>query len=376
MSSVTVTTVGFGSHFDTIPPEMLEMYIRYGLPTFSLYVWGSVAAKLAYAFYYLRLFSDRQHALLNKALVVFLLLQGISETLGPHLMCRPFSKALVPTIPGSCAGVDAFYMSFFGIKLFSDLVLFVQPIPVLWGLKLSAGKKAVMFLLLSIGVFVCIFSVVRIRLVSSTYKGGDPTYNIVDAMLWSEIEIFSLILCECAPSLQTLGARMGSIVAALIFATTANRPIALQSDDQPRKEASDNTPHCKCPGSKWRDHRGSRNRSKYGGTGTSSRSSRGSRFGVTSLVSATRRLENGSAADQLSAWAIPGKAEEPPEPTHGSIMVTHDIEIGIEVDDGGDDDDDGGGDDCDGSNWGDDSLRPDSPSLSLEAKPVEPLEPF
>ncbi|KAL8282193.1 hypothetical protein RB597_009745 [Gaeumannomyces tritici] len=384
---ILMTTVGFGSHFEDISPEMLEMYLRYGLPTFSLYVLGSLTAKLAYAFYYLRLFSDRQHTLLNHALIVFLVLQGLGEGITSHLMCTPFSKALVPTIPGTCSNVGAFYLSFFGIKLFTDVVLFVQPIPVLWGLRLSAGKKTAMFALVSLGIFVCIFSVVRIRLVPLLYTGDDPTYTIVDAMLWSEVEIFSLIVCECVPALRKLGARMGPVVAALVFVTaTASKPTNANSNDQPSGggDAGDGGSRRKRRGGRWR---GSRTSSKYaGGGGSSASSSRGSRFGVTSLVSATRRSDNNDSfgVGQLSARTIVGQPE-PPEPTHGSIMVTRDIEIGIEVnesaDEDDDDDDDDGDDyteqdDDDVSDWEAGGRRRRRPSsLSLGAKPVEPLEP-
>ncbi|KAL8365719.1 hypothetical protein RB595_004491 [Gaeumannomyces hyphopodioides] len=371
---ILMTTVGFGSHFENITPDMLEMYLRYGLPTFSLYVIGSLAAKLAYAFYYLRLFPDRQHALLNQALIVFLVLQGLGEGIVARLMCTPFSKALVPTIPGTCGNVAAFYLSFFAIKLFTDVVLFVQPIPVLWGLRLSASKKTVMFFLVSLGMFVCIFSVARIRLVPLLYQGDDPTYTIVDAMLWSEVEVFSLIVCECVPALRTLGARMGPVAAALVFATvTASKPTNANSNDQPSRGASNSTSRRKRRGGKWRNSRGNRNSSKYAGTGGSSGSSR---FGVTSLVSATRRSDNDSGVGQSSARTIVGQSE-PPEPTHGSIMVTRDIEIGIEVnEEDGEDGDDyyAEQEDDDVSDWEDGGHRQRPSSLSLGAKPVEPLQ--
>ncbi|KAL8398947.1 hypothetical protein RB596_007706 [Gaeumannomyces avenae] len=386
---ILMTTVGFGSHFEDVSPEMLEMYLRYGLPTFSLYVLGSLTAKLAYAFYYLRLFSDRQHALLNHALIVFLVLQGLGEGITSHLMCTPFSKALVPTIPGTCSNVGAFYLSFFGIKLFTDIILFVQPIPVLWGLRLSAGKKTAMFALVSLGMCVCIFSVVRIRLVPLLYTGDDPTYTIVDAMLWSEVEIFSLIVCECVPALRKLGARMGPVVAALVFVTaTASKPANANSNDQPSGggDAGEGGSRRKRRGGRCR---GSRTSSKYagGGGGSSASSSRGSRFGVTSLVSATRRSDNNDSFGfgQSSARTIVGQPE-PPEPTHGSIMVTRDIEIGIEVNESADEDDDDEDDDGDDyteqddddmSGWeaGGGRRQRHPSSLSLGAKPVEPLEP-
>ncbi|EEY19477.1 conserved hypothetical protein [Verticillium alfalfae VaMs.102] len=115
----------------------------------------------------------------------------------------------------SDADVERFFK--FVVKFLTDVVLFVQPIPVIWRMQLSKIKRIGAILMLSIGLLyvlalsitsggrltgcsVCVISIVRVSYIGAI--GRDFTYGIVNPMLWSMVEVSSLIACSCVPSLR------------------------------------------------------------------------------------------------------------------------------------------------------------------------------
>ncbi|WAO95898.1 Hypothetical protein NCS54_01354500 [Fusarium falciforme] len=164
------------------------------------YVWGFVTVKMSFAVLYLRLLPGTIYRRLNQVLLVLLLAQGLEESLVVIFRCTPVDKAWKPSKKGHCLDLRSFYYTSFGIKLVTDIVLFAQPIPMVWRMQLSRTKRIGVVLMLSLGLFVCVISIVRVTYIS--VLNTDVTRAIVSSLLWSEVEVSALVLCACIPSLR------------------------------------------------------------------------------------------------------------------------------------------------------------------------------
>lgn len=166
----------------------------------TTYSWGVPAAKASFAVLYLRILQGRALAMLNKFLIVFLLCQAIEETLVVVLQCLPIARAWDSSIDGTCFKLVPLWCCTFVFNLFTDLALFIQPIPTMWHLQLPLTKRIGVIAMLSLGLLVCVINVIRIVFV--TKIGADSTFELAEPMIWSQVEITALILCSCIPSLR------------------------------------------------------------------------------------------------------------------------------------------------------------------------------
>ncbi|KAF5601900.1 transcriptional regulatory [Fusarium pseudocircinatum] len=82
----------------------------------------------------------------------------------------------------------------------TDLFLFIQPIPAMWRLHLPVAKRLGLIAMLSLGLLVCVTSIIRIIFV--TRIGPDATYEFAEPMIWSQVEFASLIVCSTIPCLR------------------------------------------------------------------------------------------------------------------------------------------------------------------------------
>lgn len=82
----------------------------------------------------------------------------------------------------------------------TDLFLFIQPIPAMWKLQLPLTKRIGLICMLSLGLLVCVISIIRIVFV--TRIGPDDTYEFAEPMIWSEVELASLVVCSTIPCLR------------------------------------------------------------------------------------------------------------------------------------------------------------------------------
>jgi rhodopsin domain-containing protein len=125
---------------------------------------------MSFAVLYFRLLPSDLSRRMNQVLLVVLALEGIVATLVVSLQCIPLQKAWNPALDGACLDLRTFYYISvgildiktlvstltswlqFGVKLITDICLFVQPIPAVWGLPLSLEKRIGAILMLSLGL--------------------------------------------------------------------------------------------------------------------------------------------------------------------------------------------------------------------------------
>ncbi|KAL8387036.1 hypothetical protein RB595_010206 [Gaeumannomyces hyphopodioides] len=166
--------LGFGQHIEEVAPEHLSAILLYIMASSVIWSLGVCAAKASFACFYLRLISDRRWVLVNRLIIVCLLCQGVEQCLYEILQCKPIHKAWTPGVEGTCISLLPLWWVGFALNLGLDLILFIEPIPIVWGLQLiPVTKKIGIIFMLSLGILICGIAIIRI--VEANKTGPDVT---------------------------------------------------------------------------------------------------------------------------------------------------------------------------------------------------------
>ncbi|KAH8770612.1 hypothetical protein BGZ57DRAFT_985595 [Hyaloscypha finlandica] len=162
------TRYGLGRHVSTVSPEDLGTLLKYNFAAELAYIFSFVASKLAFVFIYLRIFPKSRLRTSSYVLAAILVAELIEESAVVLAQCAPLQKAWNVELPGKCLNLLTFFYVSFGIKLGTDIALFCLPIPMLGTLKIDLGKKIGVIFMFSLGLLVCIISIVRATFLQNT----------------------------------------------------------------------------------------------------------------------------------------------------------------------------------------------------------------
>ncbi|KAH3066407.1 hypothetical protein KXW16_005768 [Aspergillus fumigatus] len=193
-----VTRYGYGRHFELIAkqPSTVSMFLKLA------YIIALNMIKMSFCVLYMHIFAPSR--VLNSlcvALIILLIMECVEEIIVVILQCRPVQAAWTP-IPAKCLNLTLFYYVSFGIKLATDIAIFVLPIPPLLRLRVRGLQKFVVILMFALGLMVCVTSIIRVTYIKDL--NPDHTWSLVAPLNWSAVEICVAIFISCLPSLKTL----------------------------------------------------------------------------------------------------------------------------------------------------------------------------
>ena len=105
-----------------------------------------------------------------------------------------------------CLPVRKLYFAQASMNIFSDIVVFILPLPVLIKLRMETHKRVGLLFLFSVGLLVPIAAIFRIQAVRLWAKAGwhEQRYYGGYLIFWDHIESNTAIICASVPSLQPL----------------------------------------------------------------------------------------------------------------------------------------------------------------------------
>lgn len=120
-----------------------------------------------------------------------------------------------PTIPGGkCASGEAFVAAAYSISVMtivSDWMYSIMPIFMIWNVKMTLQKKITVSLVLGLGVFASVATLVRLKYLIELADYSDQLYTATHAMVWTIIEpgiaIFAASLVTIRPLLNSWNLR-------------------------------------------------------------------------------------------------------------------------------------------------------------------------
>ncbi|KAH3009905.1 hypothetical protein KXV73_007159 [Aspergillus fumigatus] len=199
-----MTRYGYGRHFELIAkqPSTVSMFLKLVFVTQLAYIIALNMIKMSFCVLYMHIFAPSR--VLNSlcvALIILLIMECVEEIIVVILQCRPVQAAWTP-IPAKCLNLTLFYYVSFGIKLATDIAIFVLPIPPLLRLRVRGLQKFVVILMFALGLMVCVTSIIRVTYIKDL--NPDHTWSLVAPLNWSAVEICVAIFISCLPSLKTL----------------------------------------------------------------------------------------------------------------------------------------------------------------------------
>ncbi|KAI0485649.1 hypothetical protein F4859DRAFT_511844 [Xylaria cf. heliscus] len=205
---------GLGAHRDDVSLQDYTTFLKFQTLASISYSIGMTSAKASFAVLYLRLFPVRRLVILNKAVITFLLFQATEESLIVIFKCKPIRRSWMPDLEdGYCLDLHPLWYTTFAFNFATDIILFMQPILVTRKLRMPVFKRCTIGAMLSLGFFVTGISIIRLTYVISI--GTDDTYQLADALIWSAVEVCSLIICSCIPSFGRVTAKIPHLSTAL-----------------------------------------------------------------------------------------------------------------------------------------------------------------
>ena len=139
-------------------------------------------------FLYLRLFSSRNFQRQCYAVIVIIVLFGLSSTILVGLQCKPLSflwDGWQTGQPGNCIQQHVEVYAYAALNIVLDLWILLLPIPQLIGLPVSLRMKLTASTMFAIGLFVTACSTARLVIAIKWNHYGasrNPTYDYADGM--------------------------------------------------------------------------------------------------------------------------------------------------------------------------------------------------
>ncbi|KAF2997086.1 hypothetical protein E8E13_003086 [Curvularia kusanoi] len=185
---------GFGLHYWNVETVHAVALLKLFYVCQMLYVAVQIFAKIAILALYSRLFPATIHWFRwsVRGMVAFMYIHGLVFFFLIVFQCLPIQAIWNKRIENArCLPVStAVGFTGAGLTIAEDIIILLLPLPMIWKLQMDTRKKIGVIFLISVGSFI-----VRIRYVVKYSNSFDATWDNVDVLKWSLIEILSACIC-------------------------------------------------------------------------------------------------------------------------------------------------------------------------------------
>jgi hypothetical protein len=170
--------------------------------------------KLSMLFFFLRVFPTQSIRRTTYAIIVIVLATSIVSLLLSVFICWPvnffWEGWIDPQGFGEHRCSDFKVIAYIGggFSILHEVLILAIPIPVIYNLNASKRSKIAISFMFGLGVFVLVTSCVRLRYVVLLSNSLNPTWDYVDAMIWSGLEVSISMIVTSLPAIRLLARRI------------------------------------------------------------------------------------------------------------------------------------------------------------------------
>ncbi|KAI9851442.1 MAG: hypothetical protein M1838_003631 [Thelocarpon superellum] len=216
---VTAMHYGLGLHTLAINIANIEKLEQLHYAINLLYSFGLLPTKIAILLFYRRIFPTPGFLRMCNLYLVFWTIVWTSNFLPVLLICRPVSYYWDKSGSGSCFDEYRFLMASGAITIFTDILLLVMPIRMVWRLQISNKQRSALCCIFLLGGFVCVASTLRLPYLYLLFT-DDPTWDSYEPTVWTEVELNLGIVCACLPTLRPVARKIGGFSILSTFFST------------------------------------------------------------------------------------------------------------------------------------------------------------
>ncbi|KAI1349706.1 hypothetical protein F5Y01DRAFT_288364 [Xylaria sp. FL0043] len=194
---------GLGHHAPTVPapnqfsiPKILFSFELFHILSLNL-------GKLSALFFYLKLFSSKSVAKITRWCIVAVSLGTIGLVLWQFLFCHPLWKMWEWDGLETCGDRQPLYVAVCVWSIFTDLLVLVVPLPIIWRLKMEHTQKLRLSWLFAAGLSVTATSVVRLAYIVTINYHDDFSFHSVSSTFLAFLEPPLTIICVSLPMLYS-----------------------------------------------------------------------------------------------------------------------------------------------------------------------------
>ncbi|OHX00319.1 integral membrane protein [Colletotrichum incanum] len=197
------TIAGLGKHVWALPvnTQQASRRIKLVISATLSYQITFIVIKMAFLFQFRRVFVLPKFVLFCDIMLGFIGIFGIAVVVSSII----FNTARWRGEANARERYDqgAWWLATASVHLVTDLIIFFMPIPMLNMLKLKRMQKAALFVSFGLGFVTTCISVVRMSTLPHVFT-KDVTWDVIPALVWSEVELCCAVVCLCIPTLRPL----------------------------------------------------------------------------------------------------------------------------------------------------------------------------
>ncbi|CZS91358.1 related to integral membrane protein [Rhynchosporium graminicola] len=195
---------GLGKHLWDVPIDVLYPHFLFNnLIAAIIYCPAAGFSKISILLFYRRIFRSRSFNRNIWILVTFTAAYSLSGMLVNIFSCRPVhgSWELSLATTAVCINRPIFYFSQAGLSIFTDFATLAVPLPFLRALQLPLKQKLGISVVLMMGAFVCVVSIIRLLSLKTLLANMLPEAT-TPALMWCVIELNTSIIGGNFPTLK------------------------------------------------------------------------------------------------------------------------------------------------------------------------------
>ncbi|OAQ98252.1 hypothetical protein LLEC1_00773 [Akanthomyces lecanii] len=179
------------------------------------YILAMLFIKLSIGVFLLRLSAKKMYSNIIKISLIVVTLYTMGVFFWDVFQCMPVAKQWDYRITeGRCASGQDIVNAAYAISVLtvvSDWFYALLPIPMLWSVKMTRQAKVTVVLILGLGIFASIATLIRVKFLAGVSDTEDLLFSATDALLWSMVEpgvaIIASSLATIRPLLRVLKIR-------------------------------------------------------------------------------------------------------------------------------------------------------------------------
>ncbi|PVH72157.1 hypothetical protein DL98DRAFT_611756, partial [Cadophora sp. DSE1049] len=236
---ITNSKHGIGQDIWKVPFDSITKILFIFWILESIYFVEVALVKIAFLLFYLRIFPDKKFRRGLWVLIVINAVTGVVFAIAICLVCKPISHAWNlwdMEHVGHCGNINALAFANAGVSIVLDVFTLILPLTQIWSLNLGLKKRIGIMLMFSVGAFVTVVSILRLKALVTFANTSNPTWDFFDAGLWSTIELDVGIICACMPAIRIILIRMFPRLGSTQTSTDIRQTIGKHSDAQLSKK--------------------------------------------------------------------------------------------------------------------------------------------
>ncbi|KAG7409717.1 hypothetical protein LZL87_010051 [Fusarium oxysporum] len=198
---------GLGRDAWLFSPDTINSYLCYLYIGQTLYASDVFLTKICVALFYLRIFPVVTVQRLIWGTIGVAALGMVIFDILAIAQCQPISfywTGWDKLHEGHCLGINPLAWAIAAVSIILDVWMLAIPIWQLVRLQMKWQRKLAVAVMFTVGTFVTIVSILRLRYLVAFGNSQNPTWDSFETCYWSVIEINVGLWCVCLPDLRIL----------------------------------------------------------------------------------------------------------------------------------------------------------------------------